>query len=407
VGDQNTTKFDLFVEKYTLQIINFLIFGAVALVVFRLIRRNNERLGKVLLFAFSFIILNSFVYALSPGRSADIPLVDSRNLYFPLIGAALLLVLLLWRAAKEKSVQLMIFLLPFLFLNAFQLNREIRSLVREGQVRKDILVSMKRKYPDLPNKVIFYTESDSSFYGLPFEEKILPFQSGLGQTLLVWYQQTERFPSEFFQDRFLWEITEEGYREIEERGFGYFRDFEKLVKALKENNLSEEAIIAFRYNSEISKLDDITNEVRGRVDGFLSEKRILPSNLYSLKTSENQELVSFLIDRKRQTFWQSRISYHVSQFIEVKLIRPKRIAQIVIDSYNNRDQNQVGYSILLSDDGREWKEVFYAKYYPPDKDGLVNMYIKPQQARYIRIQQEGFHESAPWAIHELEIYEAI
>ena len=78
-----------------------------------------------------------------------------------------------------------------------------------------------------------------------------------------------------------------------------------------------------------------------------------------------------------------------------------------IDSYNNKNQDKVGYRVFLSDDGKDWQEVFYAKRYPPDEKGLVDLYFEPQASRYIEIRQVGFHRFAPWVVHELEVYEAI
>jgi hypothetical protein len=101
-----------------------------------------------------------------------------------------------------------------------------------------------------------------SYYGLPSEEKMLPFQSGLGQTLLVWYHDQENYPNEFYQNRFLWEITDQGYQEVGDRGFGYFRDKDLLRQAIAQYNLVPESLVAFSWNSQTEELKDVTVLVR-------------------------------------------------------------------------------------------------------------------------------------------------
>jgi len=120
--------------------------------------------------------------------------------------------------------------------------------------------------PKLPKNAVFYTESDSVYYGLPDQEKILPFQSGFGQTLLVYYQQNEQYSYKFYKDFFLWEISEQGYRETDGRGFGYYHNFDLLKKDLKQYNIPTDSIIAYSWNSKASTLINITDEVKARLD---------------------------------------------------------------------------------------------------------------------------------------------
>ena len=67
----------------------------------------------------------------------------------------------------------------------------------------------------------------------------------------------------------------------------------------------------------------------------------------------------------------------------------------------------MGYRVLLSDDGKEWRSVFSVRQYPPDEDGLVKIYFKPEITKLIRVSQIGTHEYASWIVNEIEIYEAI
>lgn len=400
----DTPEQSLFIEGFSLESVTFILF-LVILFVFLLVWRGfkEKRLGKVALFGFIFVLLNSPIFAFSPEREGIITIVDSRNLYFLSIGAIIFLVSVLLGITGGDKRKFLVLFLPILILNIFWLNKEIDGLVEIGKIRKGILNFIQNTYLKLPDKAVFYTESNSSFYGLPPDQRIMPFQSGFGQTLLMWYYPKEQFPVEFFQNRFLWEITSEGYKETQNRGFGYFRNFDLLTKTLEEYKLSQDSVFSFRYDSSSKVIEDNTKEVRGRVVGFFANKKqILP---VSLSSSHNLQDLHFITDGKRETFWDSKVPYAQPQSIEISLGAQKMVVQITIDSYNNKDQNEVGYLVLLSEDKQNWREVFYSKRYPPGADELIDLYFEPQKAAYIKIEQKGYHEYASWVIHELKLYE--
>lgn len=393
----------------------FLLFGLLVLglilAVSITVRRNSLSYAKDLILVLVFILASSVPFAFIPGEAGNFLIFSPRYLYFGTAGSAILIAQLTELAYSSKRSILKnfasLYVLLFFFLGVFGNWSRANDLFLEGKLRGGFLNEIKERYPFLARKAVFYTESDSTFYGLPPEERIMPFQSGFGQTLLVWYQETEQFPTEFFQDRFLWEITDEGYKEIEDRGFGYFRDFELMGETIKEKDIPGESVIAFRYDSETSLLNDMTQEVQGRITGYLSKKRVIPTSNLVIYASENNKNISFAMDGRRNTFWESELPYKGQQHIKVDLKRKRKIAQVRIDSYNDKNQDKVGYRLFLSDNGKDWQEVFYAKRYPPNKEGLVDLYFRPQASQYIEIKQIGFHRFAPWAVHELEVYEAI
>lgn len=361
---------------------------------------KNIYLGLVLLVAtiLPLLLLRNFLVFL-----------DSRFFYPGTIGVSIILGALISNFTGGKNVSFLkksfiLFLFAtVLVIHFIGLNAIINEKVKLGQERKAILTQIKSLYPDLPNKTIIFTQSDKPLYGL--SERILPFQSGFGQTLLVWYYSRENFPKEFFSQEFLWGITDQGYKEIKDRGFGYFLDFNLMAKTIKDNNIPLDSIFSFRYDSDNKSLEDNTQEVRGRILSFLSQKKAIIN--FALTGSNNTPDLSLVVDQDRETFWSSKVPYSQRQFIEIELTVRARIAQITLDSYNNKDQNEVGYSIFLSENGEDWQRVFYSKRYPPSNDGMVNLYFQPQTAKYIKIEQAGFHQFAPWVIHDLKIYEEI
>ena len=370
------------------------------------LKNKNNYLAKIMISGLIWIIINSLIFAFAPERSGAITIIDSRYLYFVSIGTSFFIVSLTYLLLKNRRCVFFV-LTSLVILNIFWLDRQLSIYVEKGTIRKRILNTIKRDYSQLPSKVIFYTESDKSYYGLSPNERIVPFQSGFGQTLLDWYYPTEHFPQEFFKNQFLWEITDQGYKKKDERAFGYFRDFNKLVKTVEDEKLPIESVISFRYDSESQILINNTDEVRRRLEGYFSDRQEIKPREIDIIASTNPKETSLMIDGKRNTFWDSKIPYALPQFIRIKLSGLRKIAAISIDSYNNKDQNEVGYAVYLSNDSKVWEEVFYSKRYPPGENGIVDIYFLPKYTRFVKIQQIGYHKYAPWVIHELKIYEAI
>jgi hypothetical protein len=100
---------------------------------------------------------------------------------------------------------------------------------------------------------------------MPESEKILPFEVNFGQTLLDWYVLDQKFGRVFFENKFLWDLTSQGYKEDGNQGFGYFRDLNFLLSAIEENELQKESIIAYRYDSVSKTLTNITDQVREKI----------------------------------------------------------------------------------------------------------------------------------------------
>jgi len=69
-------------------------------------------------------------------------------------------------------------------------------------------------------------------------------------------------PQGFFENRLLWKITDQGYQKINGRGFGYFRDLDKLKVVVEVNKLSRESVIAYSWNSKTEALIDNSQEIR-------------------------------------------------------------------------------------------------------------------------------------------------
>ncbi len=224
---------------------------------------KEENLSKSLVFSLSFIAFGCLPLIFIPGKAGYFSIFEPRHFYILSLGSSLFLAIMIYTFSRWQKVLGIVFLIFLIFFHGYKIKADIGRQVDVGQLRKSILVQIYKTYPNLPEKVIFYTESDKAYYGLPPEEKILPFQSGFGQTLLVWYNNRgEEFPACFFKEKFLYVLLSEDYKFCQGREFGYFRKLELLNEAVKENNLPKESIIAFSYDSTNQSLIDITLKIR-------------------------------------------------------------------------------------------------------------------------------------------------
>lgn len=256
-----------FAERVIYKYVAFVL-GVIIVVFFLKLSSKITKLNrKYLLIFLSFIVFSSLPFVLVPGQSFSI--FSSRYLYFGGVGYAFVLVLVLQfiLSFKKNRIALIyiIFLILMILTGTHSNYKKGNSLYSTGNLRVQILDSIKKSYPKLPKKVIFYINSNKSYYGLPDDDKILPFQSGLGQTLLLWYYSDGNFPKKFFEGNYLWDILSEGYKEIDGWGFGYFRDYNKLKNVIANNKLNPEFVIAFDWDYYTNKLIDKTTNIRNKL----------------------------------------------------------------------------------------------------------------------------------------------
>ena len=89
-------------------------------------------------------------------------------------------------------------------------------MVVESQTRIKFLNQMSLLLPKLEsNKNIFYITGDTDYYIVGNK---VPFQQGMGYTLMVWYYHTGKIPKDLINENFLWELNSQGYKEIDNKG---------------------------------------------------------------------------------------------------------------------------------------------------------------------------------------------
>lgn len=234
--------------------------------------KKENYMKKVLFLSILFVALSSLPFIFIPGMAGYFSLIDGRHLYISGVFSSMLLVILgfgfyaVFKRKRGIALVLMATYLVFFLFHIKKIRTDINHQVGTAFIRKSILNEIYNSYPDLSRKVVFYIEGDRPYYGLPEQEFIIPFQSGFGQTLLVWYNaHGQTFPSCFFRDKFFYNLLTQGYRECEGRGFGYFRKWENLISAIDAEGLTSEDIIAFEYDSSRNLLKDITQDLRKKL----------------------------------------------------------------------------------------------------------------------------------------------
>lgn len=248
----------------------------ICVIVYILLRNfiKEKRFPLVNTIVFGFLLASTSLlpFIFIPGRAGYFSIFEPRNLYIGVMGASILVVLLLYQAVnylskteKKYGYLMMIFLIPLFLFHIMTIRNNLQKLEHIADVRKSLLNSIKDRYSKLPQTVVFYTTSDTVYYGMPVDEKILPIQSGFGRMLMVWYQGAEHFPGCLYENQFLHGLLDQDYKNCEERGFGYFRDYAKLIETVKRDLLSTESVIAYSWSGKKEEFKDITGVIRERL----------------------------------------------------------------------------------------------------------------------------------------------
>lgn len=243
------------VESVASDIVSF--FVAIAVILFAILVRRKT----IMFLSLLFILVSALPFVVVPGRAGYNALLDGRHLYLTSIFSSIFLATIFWKLlVKVKKIKLVTFALATVFFLAFsyhilKIRRDVAYQVAVGGLRRSMLEKIRTAYPTLPQRVAFFVESDAPYYGLPYEEPIVPFQSGFGQTLLVWYNSHgAALPACFFDKGYLYDLLSEDFKECEGRAFGYYRKQSTFRQAVKKYNLKPEEIITFRFISSMNEL---------------------------------------------------------------------------------------------------------------------------------------------------------
>lgn len=225
-----------------------------------------------LMYIVVFMVFSALPFLFVPGAANSISIISSRYLYFGLIASSLWISVFIDFFVENKNMysQFFIYLaLTFMIVGIVGNYNRANLLYDRGEIRIKILDKIRSEKPNLEEKTVFFVVSDTAYYGL--STPILPFQSGFGQTLLVYYSQYEDLPISFFPGNYLWEITSQGYKTSDGVGFGYFWNYDSLLDAIKNNEFSVDDVSAFYWQGKLNSLSNSTVEIRKKLVDDLSK----------------------------------------------------------------------------------------------------------------------------------------
>lgn len=229
----------------------------------------DKNMKKILIWTLFFIPTSLIPYGFVLGKAGYASILEPKFFYVSSIGVSILVAIISYslRFSKKKILKVTVFILLSLYLlyHMYAIRTYLSDLVEIGEQRKAFLTNIKSSYEKLPQNVVFFTQSDTAYYGMPNNEKILPVQIGFGKMLMIWYQKDENFPGCLYERNYLLRLLEEGYLECGGRGFGYFRQYDKLAEAIKSISLTADNVIAYSWNGKNEKFIDITNAVRKKL----------------------------------------------------------------------------------------------------------------------------------------------
>lgn len=256
----DTSEYDAFYQTTMAEAVSLIVVGLFIFILFKVyanyIRRADPPMQRAFFLSLTFLPL-SFLPYLVLGRFDAY--LESRYYYASAVGAALLAGTLTAALIKTKRKRALLAILAvFTVAHALTTVGDLVSQVRTATVRKKILTTISTLAPRLNEKTVFYVTGNSpGYYGLP--ELKVPFQSGLGHILMVEYVGGKQLPPEFFQEEtlgkaldvgFLYDIVGEGFRQVGNRGFGYYISQESLKEGINQEWFTQDDIIALFYDAD-------------------------------------------------------------------------------------------------------------------------------------------------------------
>ncbi len=230
-------------------------------------RKRDNDLAKALVLFFFIAIFNAILLIFIPGSPGYASLIEQRHLYpgiFGSIGILIIVIFFLFSWLKKLAIIPIGFTLTIAaLLYVWNINSDIAKLQNISVTRRYIVDTILKSNNNLPGKVVFYIESDTSYNGL--SEESLPEQIGVGLILLVSYQDKEKFPACLYDSNVFFQILSQGYKECDGRGFGYFTNYDKLMYAVRKNNLSVDNIISFSWKGKVMEFNNITKLIRIKI----------------------------------------------------------------------------------------------------------------------------------------------
>lgn len=261
----------------------------ITLLIFKL--KGSKTLQVPLILGFSLIVLGALPLIMIAKYApwwAYVTFIDSRHLYLPSIGAAMIFGVTTYYISRPISqllkrlvflkkfispTKVLVAIVAFWMIANFNLLQKVMSeQVEMGTDRRNIVNLIMKDQPTLPERSIFLIDSDSAYYG--FAELMPPFQTNFGKILVVHYYNRGQLPENFLSPEFLDKkgIVGQGYQEFDGRGFGYFLSIYKVAQLLEDRQLPINSVFSYKWSGKAHKIENNTLEVRGKLTSIENER---------------------------------------------------------------------------------------------------------------------------------------
>jgi Dolichyl-phosphate-mannose-protein mannosyltransferase len=233
---------------------------------------KRKFLRKSILFALLFYVL-SFTPVAVFLYERNTSYIESRYLYFAFFPVSFMVGIMfaeiktiLFSLLKNIKIAWVITLVIFalvLYKQMSLLKREIKQNVYYGNEIAYVMNLIRKTYPTIPEKPIFLVEGDRNYY---YSEINMPFQAGPGFMLELTFARSPVISKQLLKTSYLVELTDQGYKEVGNQGFGYFRNRSELVDLFRSNpNLSVNQIVGMYYHGNDRTLSDTTESIRAYI----------------------------------------------------------------------------------------------------------------------------------------------
>lgn len=163
---------------------------------------------------------------------------------------------------RVTGIGMIVFLLVYANYRGIQgdLSRKVHIAGERKQIISKLVHLNEKLYPSAN---VFYITGEGEDYLIPGLK--IPFQSGFGNVLMVIYRDDLNLPAGMFDDGYLYQLDDQGYREVEGHGFGYYYVYADLENAYHNKEFPLSALHAYSWEEERGQFNDITETIRSQL----------------------------------------------------------------------------------------------------------------------------------------------
>lgn len=215
-------------------------------------------IALMLFFVYMFVVkkLNRkiFVYGLLVYLVSILPytiiemdvFLESRYYYTPLIGIAIILSSFNFKKNYKNLLIFSTLFIVFLIIQISTINQRLNQKIDIAKTRRKMVEQLIDINLDNNKKNIFFIDSDSPDYVV--SNQVLPFQQGIGYTLMVLYHEQGVIPQEFLMNNYLWDMGTQGIFRNNDYLFGFFVEEDRLNIELSNGDYDGANLIKVHFN---------------------------------------------------------------------------------------------------------------------------------------------------------------